>query len=92
MILVLNIFFIYGLQFAFSTGNVLDFIPRSYINTFSKSNLMMPLVKPLFFCAPCMSSIWGLGFWFTDHDYYFYPLWVCILCGVIVLVNRKTDV
>jgi hypothetical protein len=44
-------------------------------------------VKPLFDCPVCMSSFWGLAFYFFGHR--FKPLWhVLSLCGLMKLIMR----
>jgi hypothetical protein len=82
-ILILNSLLIRGLQFAYSPFNVLYFISKAYTNLVADKPYLLPLNKPLFNCAPCMASIYGLpGFYYTDLEWYYYPVYVVALAGI----------
>ena len=81
-----NILIIYGFNNAYQEGHILGSIP-TLINWPPK------LMKPLFFCPPCMASIYGLfGFIYVVRcgymEWYLYPVWVIMLSGAIVLINK----
>lgn len=93
-LLVVNAFFVIGMHFAFSPGNVFHFINEGYTNMAVASkipNVLLPLKKPLFQCAPCMSSVWGILFWTTGDSWYYYPIWVGCVCGIVVVIQKISD-
>jgi hypothetical protein len=89
-LLIVNAFFVIGMQFAFSPNNVLYFINEGYTNIAVRflPNVLIPLKKPLFQCAPCMSSVWGVLFWTTGDAWYYYPVWAATLCGLVFVIQQ----
>lgn len=50
--------------------------------------------KPLYDCPPCMSSIWGVAFFFAAGLYhiipwYLFPLHSLALCGLVTLAMMR---
>lgn len=79
---VLNIFIIYGFLNTYKKGNIFDFMP-----TIIKWPVWM--MKPLFFCPPCMASVYGIiMFPVIKAPLYYYPIWVLSLSGAIVVLNK----
>jgi hypothetical protein len=85
--LIYNLLFIWGLYKSFDHGEILGAIPGWYANKFIGTK-MIYLSKPLFLCAPCMSSVWGIFYWFTEYPWWGYPIWVLLLTGASTIIIR----
>lgn len=83
-----NVLFIWGLNFA--AYHLLAPITSSYTMFLTKYNGRYDwTLKPLFTCRPCMSTLWGVGFWITPYQWYLYPIWVICLAGASHILNNK---
>ena len=87
-IFIANALFIQGLNFA--SHNVFHKLTGWYMLKVANTRLEWS-IKPLFSCKPCMSSIWGIGFWITSYEWYYYPVWVGCLAGGTLVINKIVD-
>lgn len=89
IIFIANILIIQGLNFLFKRGQLLGFIPDLYDRYLGTNQFFVKLGKPLFYCTPCMSSLWGVvGFFVTNFAWYYYPVWAICLCGANVIISK----
>lgn len=87
---ITNFLFIWGLKFAFSPDQVFDLTKLRL--ALSKTKFYW-LRKPLFDCAPCMSSIYGsLGFLIVylncDILWIYIFVWVPCLAGLSAIIIK----
>lgn len=70
-------------------------IPRWWIAKLGNYQIAVRLAKPLFFCAPCMASVWGwIGFrlWVDEPiAWLLYPAWVVVLAGLNLIINKAIN-
>lgn len=84
IMLVVNALLIIGVHTAFRTDMVFGLI-GDYI-----ASRCPTLAKPLIDCPPCMSSVWGAGFYLATNS--FSPVWMVVhilsLCGLLRFLSK----
>lgn len=82
--LFINLFLILGIWTMFRPGMIFGDIG----DWLSERYKYRPwIVKPLYDCVPCMSSVWGsIFYWFSrlheQNGFWFWPVHVICLCGL----------
>jgi len=86
--LLLNSLWIWGVRCLFSKGMALDTVGDWLEDSYSKW-----ITKPLFGCAPCMSSIHGtIGYFiFVNQGIELWPLYCFCLCGLNFIIVKLTS-
>ena len=80
---IITILVIYGVNKVTDVGMLLEWV------RIKADVLPSKLLKPLFDCTPCMSSIYGtISFFYTSLHLVYLPVWVLSLCGAITLLNK----
>lgn len=80
---ITTILVIYGVNTVTNVGMLLEWV------RIKADILPDKLLKPLFDCTPCMSSIYGTASFFcTSLHIVYLPVWVLSLCGAITLLNK----
>ncbi len=104
LVLFLNSFFIFGLHYSLGEPSIndqniltckpaiLSFIPYGIYKHF---NINKTLLKPVFLCPICMSSIWGTAFyWYnnsiTNESIIVWPVYLVVLAGLTRLLKSFT--
>jgi len=84
--LLANSLFIWGVYYAFLPGMIFG-----NIGDWMEYNLPDWVNKPVFTCTLCMSSVWGWGYWTLGYEWYYYPMYVVILCGLNGWIKSKVE-
>lgn len=86
-LLIINSFFIFGLNYALQPGAIAGFIATWYDRHTITKPFFQWLRSPLFGCVVCMASIWGGTFYFLFSPTYSIQS-VCVYIVALSGLNR----